>query len=61
MNVRTVASLVALSMLAACSSAPERELSSEVSRYAALPNGHDPVNPSEFKAVLVPSNDGAVL
>ena len=39
--------MVAL-VLAGCSSVPERELSLRPASYAALPNGHDPLNPGRL-------------
>ena len=39
--------MVAL-VLAGCSSVPERELSLKPASYAALPNGHDPLNPDRL-------------
>ena len=38
-----------LSTLVGCASAPERELSRQPVPYAALPNGHDPLNPERLK------------
>jgi predicted acylesterase/phospholipase RssA len=34
--------------LAGCASAPERALSEKAPSYAALPNGHDPLNPDQL-------------
>lgn len=39
--------MVAL-VVAGCSSVPERELSLRPASYAALPNGHDPLNPDRL-------------
>ena len=38
--------LLALSLLAACASPPERELSLNAPSYATLPNGSEPLNPT---------------
>jgi predicted acylesterase/phospholipase RssA len=38
---------LALSLLSACASPPERELSSNAPSYATLPNGHEPLNPTQ--------------
>ena len=38
--------LLALSLLAACASPPERELSLNAPAYATLPNGYEPLNPT---------------
>jgi len=37
-----------LATLGGCASAPERELSRQPVPYAALPNGHDPLNPDRL-------------
>src|SRR4029453_7767437 len=39
--------LLALFLLAACSSPPERTLSLQAPLYAALPNGYQPLNPTQ--------------
>ena len=39
--------LVLLLLLAACASPPERVLSSNVPSYATLPNGYEPLNPTQ--------------
>jgi hypothetical protein len=38
-----------MAILGGCASAPERELSRQVVPYAALPNGHDPLEPENLK------------
>jgi hypothetical protein len=43
-----LASTMTVLLLAGCASAPERDLSREVAFYAALPNGHDPLNPEQL-------------
>jgi hypothetical protein len=45
--------MVAL-VLAGCASAPERELSQKPASYAALPNGHDPLNPDRLSPLYDP-------
>ena len=40
-------SIVAL-LLAGCGSTPKRVLSHQAAQYASLPNGHDPLNPSQL-------------
>lgn len=50
-------------LLAGCASPPERALSEKAPSYAALPNGHDPLNPdqlSPFYAALT-SGSGETL
>ncbi len=44
--VTALASLVVVLIASGCASAPERPLSREGSRYASLPNGKDPLDPS---------------
>jgi len=39
--------VLALLLLGACASPPERVLSLNAPSYAALPNGHDPLNPTQ--------------
>ena len=58
MKLRLLPLVAAAVLVSACASAPpERTLSTEVSRYASLPNGHDPVNPAQFRPMLVASNE----
>ena len=40
--------LILAFLMAGCTSAPKRELSTVSIPYAALPNGHDPLHPSEL-------------
>lgn len=42
-----VPALVSLLVLSACAAPPERDLSLNEPAYATLPNGHNPLNPSE--------------
>ncbi len=56
MRIHRMLIVTAVVALAGCTSAPERTLSTEVSRYVSLPNGHDPVNPDQFRPTLVASN-----
>src|SRR5688500_4375840 len=44
---RVFQSFLALFLLAACASPPERVLSSIAPSYATLPNGHEPLNPTQ--------------
>ncbi len=48
-----LSSLLALLFLMGCASAPDRALSDEVPIYAALPNGHNPVDPTELAPLYV--------
>ncbi len=43
-----LATVFLLATLAGCASAPERTLSRQPVPYAALPNGHDPLNPDRL-------------
>lgn len=45
--LRVFPALLAVLLLAACGSAPERALSIKSPPYATLPNGSDPLNPSQ--------------
>jgi len=42
-------------LLVSCASAPERELSAKSPSYAALPNGYDPVNPTQLSRMYAAS------
>lgn len=42
-----------------CASAPERELSRVLPRYAVLPNGHDPMNPDELSPLFSEATGGS--
>ncbi len=33
-----------------CAAPPERDLSTQISKFSGLPNGRDPLNPSEFRS-----------
>src|SRR5262245_7559982 len=43
--------VLALSLLAACSAPPERTLSVHEPSYATLPNGHDPLKPTQLSSL----------
>jgi hypothetical protein len=45
-------------ILAGCASAPERVLSEKAPMYAALPNGHDPLNPGQLSPMFVAATSG---
>ena len=55
-----LAGVVAAVLLAGCGSVPERELSDKASLYAALPNGFDPLNPTQLSPIYaaMTSNTG---
>jgi hypothetical protein len=46
-TLRVFLCFLALLILAACASVPERRLSPEAPLYATLPNGHEPLNPTQ--------------
>lgn len=46
--VSTLAAVLAGLLLVGCASAPDRQLSTSAPAYAALPNGHDPLNPDQL-------------
>ena len=46
-NFAVVQGLLALSLLVACASPPERALSLQAPLYATLPNGYEPLNPTQ--------------
>lgn len=51
--------LLAALLLTSCASAPERELSLRSPSYAALPNGYDPINPTQISRMYsVSSSSG---
>jgi hypothetical protein len=52
-------SILVMLILAGCASSPERELSQKVPMYAALPNGHDPLNPGRLAPMYVAATSGA--
>ena len=43
--------ILALILMAACSSPPERTLSLQAPLYATLPNGHEPLNPTKPSSI----------
>jgi len=47
----TFQACLALLLLAACSSPPERQLSLQAPLYATLPNGYDPLKPAEPSSI----------
>jgi hypothetical protein len=51
-------SILVMLILAGCASSPERELSQKVPMYAALPNGHDPLNPGRLAPMYVAAASG---
>ena len=44
---RTLLITCCVTLLAACSAAPERTLSTRRNQFATLPNGHDPIHPQQ--------------
>jgi hypothetical protein len=52
------AAVVTTLLLAGCASAPERVLSLQPPAYAALPNGHDPLNPDRLSPIYVAMAEG---
>ncbi len=53
-----LAGAMAALLLAGCASPPARELSKEPTLYAALPNGLDPLNPSQLAPVYAAATRG---
>ena len=53
------ASVLAALLLAGCASTPDRVLSEKAPSYAALPNGHDPLNPSQLSPNYAALTSGA--
>ncbi len=51
---RTIILAGALVLVAGCASAPKRELSTEVSPYASLPNGRNPIRPDQHSQTVIP-------
>jgi hypothetical protein len=45
-------------IVAGCASSPERELSKKAPTYAALPNGHDPLNPGQLSPMYAAATSG---
>lgn len=59
-----VLAVLVLSTLGGCASAPERVLSRQPVPYAALPNGHDPLNPDrimEFVREGASADEGVIV
>jgi hypothetical protein len=56
--------LLALLLLTACASPPERTLSLQAPSYATLPNGHDPLRPTQvasiYAAIAAVPGDNAI-
>ena len=53
--------LILAFFLSGCASAPKRELSTVSIPYAALPNGHDPLHPSELLSRHTPEHKNAQI
>jgi hypothetical protein len=58
-KVMVHAVVVIAAVLAGCGTAPERELSDKAPRYAALPNGHDPFNPTRLSPIYAMMTSGS--
>ena len=58
-NLVILAAVVVPLLLAGCASAPERVLSHKAPSYAALPNGHDPLNPDKLSPVYAALTSGS--
>ena len=58
-NFVILAGTVIALLLASCASAPERELSEKSPSYAALPNGYDPINPTQFSGMYDLATSGS--
>src|SRR5215472_3125386 len=54
----TLVGVVAVLLVAACATAPERELSKKAPTYAMLPNGHAPLNPDQLSPLYTPAAGG---
>jgi hypothetical protein len=57
-TMTVLTSILVMLILAGCASSPERELSQKVPMYAALPNGHDPLNPGRLAPMYVAATSG---
>ena len=55
---RVGVSFLAVLLVASCASSPERTLSEKASSYAILPNGHDPLNPSQLSPIYAAMASG---
>jgi len=51
--------LVTLTLAGCASTPPERALSTKEPAYAALPNGHDPMNPDQLSPLYASMNEGS--
>ena len=61
MRRRTMAvltSVLATLLLAGCATSSERELSQQAPKYAALPNGYDPLNPNQLSPMYIAATSG---
>ena len=54
-----LAGVVVALLLAGCASPPERALSEKAPSYAALPNGYDPLNPSQLSPIYAALTAGS--
>ncbi len=63
-NLIILACCLPFFLLAACASSPERELSLKAPSYATLPNGHEPLDPTQpspiYAAVTAIPGDNAI-
>jgi hypothetical protein len=57
-TMTVLTSILVMLILAGCASSPERELSQKAPMYAALPNGHDPLNPGRLAPMYVAAASG---
>ena len=58
-NLVVLAAVVVALLLAGCASAPQRVLSQKAPLYAALPNGHDPLNPDKLSPIYAALTSGS--
>lgn len=49
-------SAIVVILLAGCSRPPERDLSHKLPHYASLPNGYNPLNPTELLSHVLPAD-----
>jgi hypothetical protein len=54
-----ILAVVAALLLVGCASAPQRALSHKAPLYAALPNGHDPLNPDKLSPIYAALTSGS--